>query len=159
MHGEAGIGKTASAGSLDTSGLRVLRAVGVQSESDFPYAGLDQLLGVLTHRLDQLPEPQQIALETALGLRSAPPPSPFLVGLAVLGVLAEEGPLFCLVDDAQWLDEASRRVLTFAGRRLASEGIALVFVARSAGTDSRAWTGSRSAGWPNPRPGRCWAGR
>ncbi|SNY53522.1 regulatory protein, luxR family [Paractinoplanes atraurantiacus] len=131
--GEAGIGKTALAGSLDTTGVRVLRAVGVQSESDFPYAGLHQLLGDL--RADQLPEPQRIALETALGLRSAPPPSPFLVGLAVLGVLADEGPLFCLVDDAQWLDEASRRVLTFAARRLASEGIAFVFVTRSAGAD------------------------
>ncbi|MCM4082299.1 helix-turn-helix transcriptional regulator [Paractinoplanes hotanensis] len=138
VHGEAGIGKTALIDKVDTSAVQVIRMVGVQSESEFPYAGLHQLLGDLTHLADRLPEPQQAALETALGLRAALPPSPFLVGLAVLGVLAEQatnGPLLCLIDDAQWLDEASRLVLAFTARRLGSEGIALVLVSRSVGPE------------------------
>jgi DNA-binding CsgD family transcriptional regulator len=138
VHGEAGIGKTALVAALGTSDVQVIQVVGLQSESEFPYAGLHQLLGGAAQPAGELPEPQRAALETALGQRAAPPPSPFLVGLAVLGTLAEKaaaGPLLCLVDDAQWLDEASRLVLTFAARRLGSEGIVLVLVTRAPGPE------------------------
>ncbi|GAA0222181.1 ATP-binding protein [Cryptosporangium japonicum] len=137
VHGEAGIGKTAlvrSALARLGDGVRVEHAVGVESEMELPYAGLHLLLVGLLDRVGGLPEPQRDALEVALGLRSGPAPGPFLIGLAVLGLLSEtaaDGPLCCVVDDAQWLDEASRTVLAFAARRLQSEGVVLLFVMRT----------------------------
>ena len=83
--------------------------------------------------MERLPEPQREALDVAFGLRAGPTPNPFLVGLAVLGLLseaAEEQPLLCVVDDAQWLDRASARALAFVARRLLAEKIALVFATR-----------------------------
>ena len=71
------------------------------------------------------------ALSTAFGLRAGAAPDRFLVGLAVLGLLsevAEERPLVCLVDDAQWLDRASAQALAFVARRLLAESVAVVFV-------------------------------
>src|SRR5215470_1477821 len=119
MRGEAGIGKTALLEhARDTaSGFRVERVVGVESEMGFAFAGLHQLCAPLLERLDALSGPQQAALGVALGLRSGEAPDRFLVGLATLSMLAEvaeEGPLLCLVDDAQWLDEASAQALAFA---------------------------------------------
>jgi DNA-binding CsgD family transcriptional regulator len=86
--------------------------------------------------MDRLPQPQQGALAVAFGLGSGPAPNPFLVGLAVLGLLAEiaeERALLCVVDDAQWLDSASERALAFAARRLLAEKIAIVFATRELG--------------------------
>src|SRR5260370_41671616 len=86
--------------------------------------------------MEVLPDAQRGALGVAFGLRAGPAPNPFLVGLAVLGVLseaAEEEPLLCVVDDAQWLDRASARVLGFVARRLLAERIALVFATRELG--------------------------
>ena len=84
-----------------------------------------------------MPQPQHDVLEVAfLGLRTGPAPDRFLVGLAVLGLLAEvaeEKPLLCAIDDAQWLDSASARALAFVARRLVAERIALVFATRSWG--------------------------
>ena len=135
LRGEAGIGKTAL---LDyaaerVEGCRVLRAVGVESEMELPFAALHQLCAPLLDGLERLPPPQRDALETAFGLSSGPRPDRFLVGLAVLSLLsdaAETQPLICLVDDAQWLDRSSAQVLSFVARRLEAESVLLLFAER-----------------------------
>ena len=100
---------------------------------ELPYAALQQLCSPILDLRERLPDPQRDALAVAFGLSAGSAPNPFLVGLAVLGLLseaAEERPLLCVVDDAQWLDRASARALAFAARRLLAEKIALVFAAR-----------------------------
>ena len=161
VRGEAGIGKTALLGHVRqtalASGFRVELAVGVESESQFAFSGLHQLCAPLLDRADALPEPQQAALGVALGLRSGAAPDMFLVGLAALNVLAEvaeEGPLLCLVDDAQWLDQASVQVLAFVTRRLAAERVALAFALRDASeTDASGTDVQPFAGLPELRLG------
>jgi DNA-binding CsgD family transcriptional regulator len=135
LRGEAGIGKTELLNYLSerSTGCRVLRAAGVQSESELSYAGLHQLCAPLLAGLDQLPDPQSDALGTAFGLRSGTAPDRFLVGLAVLSLLAEAGghqPLVCLIEDAQWLDRASALTLGFVARRLLAESVLLAFAVR-----------------------------
>src|SRR5918994_1403524 len=135
IRGEAGVGKTALLHhcARQASGFRVARIAGVESEMELPFAGLHQLCAPMLGRLGALPEPQQVALGVALGLSSGPAPDRFLVGLAALSLLAEvaaERPLLCLVDDAQWLDVASRQVLGFVARRLLAESLAIVFAVR-----------------------------
>jgi hypothetical protein len=135
VRGEAGVGKTALLRSLidGASGCRVARAVGVESEMELPFAGLHQLCGPMLDRLDRLPAPQRDALATAFGLSAGDPPDRFLVGLAVLSLLsdvAEERPLVCVVDDAQWQDRASAQTLGFVARRLLAESVGLVFAVR-----------------------------
>ncbi|MEW1612266.1 MULTISPECIES: AAA family ATPase [unclassified Streptomyces] len=147
VRGEAGIGKTALldwlAGTAaqpdgdDGRELRVLRVTGVEPEADLAFGGLVQLLWPVQARLDALPEPQAAALRAVLGTgREQRGPDRFLTGLAVLTVLAdlaEDGPLLCLVDDAQWLDQATAEALLFAARRLAAEGVAMVLAGRDDG--------------------------
>jgi DNA-binding CsgD family transcriptional regulator len=138
--GEPGVGKTALLDYLaeHASGCRVARAAGIESEMELVYAGLHQLLTPMLDRLERLPPPQANALRTAFGLSSGSAPDRFLVGLAALGLLAEvaeEHPLVCLVDDAQWLDQASAQVLGFVARRLAAESVGLVFAARVLGDE------------------------
>jgi DNA-binding CsgD family transcriptional regulator len=140
LSGEAGVGKTALLEYLvgRASGWRVKHAAGIQSEMELPFAALHQLLGSMIDQLSRLPGPQRAALETAFGISSGPPPNGFLVGLAVLGLLAEvaeERPLLCVVDDEQWLDRVSAQVLVFVARRLGTEGIGMVFAAREPSTD------------------------
>ena len=140
--GEAGIGKTALLEYLiqAASGLRVLRAVGVESEMELAYAGLHQLCAPILERVERLPGPMREALEIVFGLSEGPGPDRFLVGLGVLTLLSdavEEGPLLCVVDDAQWLDQASARTLAFVARRLLAEPVGLVFAAREAGQELR----------------------
>jgi len=135
VRGEAGVGKTALLDHLDgqASGCRVARAAGVESEMELPFAGLQQLCAPMLGSLDHLPEPQRDALGTAFGLAAGEAPDRFLVGLALLGLLAEasgDRPLVCLIDDAQWLDRASAQVLAFAARRLLAEPVAVVFAVR-----------------------------
>ena len=137
VHGEPGVGKTALLEYLAAraAGCRVLRVSGVQSEMELAFAGLHQLCAPLLDRLGVLPGPQQEALRTAFGMSAGPAPDRFLVGLAVLGLLAEaavERPVVCLVDDAQWLDRASAQALAFVARRLGAESVGLVFSARVA---------------------------
>ncbi|GAB2451915.1 ATP-binding protein [Streptomyces incanus] len=140
VRGEAGIGKTAlleyARETAAPSGFRVESSVGAESETQFVFAGLHQLCAPLLGRADALPDPQQAALGVAFGLRAGLAPDLFLVGLAVLNLLAEaaeEAPLLCLVDDAQWLDEASAQVLAFVARRMSAERVALVFALRDSG--------------------------
>jgi DNA-binding CsgD family transcriptional regulator len=135
VSGEAGIGKSALLQSAieSASGFRVMRAVGVESEMELAFAALQQLCAPMLDRLDRLPAPQQDALGVAFGLRAGNAPDRFLVGLAVLSLLsevAEEQPLVCVVDDAQWLDLASAQALVFVARRLLAESVALVLLTR-----------------------------
>jgi DNA-binding CsgD family transcriptional regulator len=135
VRGEPGIGKTALLNhAIDSApDLRLLRAVGVQSEIELAFAGLHQLCAPLLDRLDRLPEPQHQALRVAFGISDGEAPDRFVVGLAALGLLsdaADEQPLLCAVDDAQWLDEASALALAFVARRLFAESVAIVFVTR-----------------------------
>ena len=140
VHGEPGVGKTELLEETVESakGFRVLRAVGVEGEIELAFAALQQLLAPVLPLAERLPAPQREALSVAFGLRSGPPPNPFLVGLAALGVLSEaseERPLLVVVDDAQWLDRASAQALAFAARRLVADKVALVFAARQRGPE------------------------
>src|SRR5215468_1033489 len=142
LRGEAGIGKTALLEYLVTSAsdLRVVRAVGVESEMELAFASLHQLCAPLLDRIEELPAPQRRALETVFGLSDGTAPDRFLVGLAVLSLFAaaaEQCPLLCVVDDAQWLDRASALTLAFVARRLLAEPVGLVFGAREAGEELR----------------------
>jgi predicted ATPase len=139
VHGDPGVGKTALLEyALETAtDFRVVRTSGVEGETELDYAALHQLCSPLLALIDRLPDPQRDALGVAFGLSAGRPPSPFLVGLAVLGLLsegAEERPLLCMVDDAQWLDDASGAALAFVARRLLAERIAITFATRSVGS-------------------------
>ena len=132
MHGEPGVGKTAllEYAIESAAGLRIARVAGVESEMELAFAALQQLCAPMLDRLEGLPDPQRAALGVAFGLSTGPAPDRFLVGLAVLSLLsevAEQQPLLCVVDDAQWLDRASAQTLTFVARRLLAEPVALVF--------------------------------
>jgi DNA-binding CsgD family transcriptional regulator len=135
LRGEPGIGKSELVRYVadHASECRVVRAVGVQSEMELAFAGVHQLCVPILGCMERIPVPQRDALGTVLGLRAGDPPDPFLVGLAVLSLLseaAEERPLVCLVDDAQWLDQASADTLAFVARRLYAESVLLVFATR-----------------------------
>jgi DNA-binding CsgD family transcriptional regulator len=136
VRGEAGIGKSAL---LEygirqaTPGMAVLRAVGVEAESDLAFAGLHGLLRPVLAHLAELPETQSQVLAGALGLALSSHPDRLLVSAAVLGLLAaaaESRPMLCVVDDAQWVDRPSAEALVFAARRLQAERIAILFGAR-----------------------------
>jgi DNA-binding CsgD family transcriptional regulator len=110
----------------------------VQTEIELAFAGLHQLCAPMLGRAEHLPVPQRDALRTAFGLAAGPPPDRFLVGLAALSLLSEiagERPLICLVDDEQWLDQASAQALGFVARRLAVDPVGLVFAAREPGAE------------------------
>src|SRR4051812_20568867 len=135
LRGEPGVGKSALIQYLleRASGCRVSRAAGVESEMELPFAGLHQLCAPMLDRLDRLPAPQRDALATAFGLSAGEAPDRFLVGLAVLSLLsevAEDRPLVCAVDDAQWQDRESAQTLSFVARRLLAESVGLVFAVR-----------------------------
>ena len=145
VSGEAGVGKTALLHYCveQAAGFRVVQVVGMEAEMELPFAGLHQLCMTSLDRLDALPQPQRRALSVALGMSAGPAPDRFLVALAVLSMLsavAEEQPLLCVVDDAQWLDGASAQVLGFVARRLLAESVALVFGIRG-GRVARAFDG------------------
>ena len=140
--GEAGVGKTALLEHLvaSASGLTVARAAAVELEMKMGYAGLQQLCGPLLDRLEVIPAPQREAIEVVFGLGAGEAPDRFLLGLAVLSLLAaaaERRPLLCVVDDAQWLDESSALTLAFVARRLLAEPVGIVFAAREPGVALR----------------------
>ncbi|GAA4588257.1 DNA-binding CsgD family transcriptional regulator [Actinoplanes octamycinicus] len=141
LRGEAGAGKSALLDYLagHAPAGRVVRAAGVEPETELAYSALQQLVAPLLPHLDRLPEPQRAALSTAFGLAAGRPPEALLIGLAVLGLLAEaavDQPLVVVVDDAQWLDRMSEVILTFVARRLDAESVALVFAARTPADDA-----------------------
>jgi AAA ATPase domain len=137
VRGDPGVGKTVLLDDLarraSDAGCRVARAGGVQSEMELAFAGLHPLCAPILDYAERLPVPQRDALWTAFGVAAGPAPDRFLVGLAVLSLMSEvagERPLICVVDDAQWLDQASAQALGFAARRLAADPVGLVFAAR-----------------------------
>ena len=135
IRGDAGIGKStlleyavARAGDA-----RVVRALGVETESEFAYSGLHELVRPLLDRLPELPPVQADALRGALALAEAQSAGRLYIGAATLSLLAaarDDGPLLCVIDDAHWLDEASAGALVFAARRLEAEGVVMLFAAR-----------------------------
>ena len=137
--GEAGIGKSAvlaRAAARAAPHARVRQIVASESEMELAYAGLQQLCAPMMNAIDSLPLPQREALEVALGLSSASSGNRFLVGLAVLGLLTEaagDRPLLCIIDDAQWLDDASSQAIAFVARRLDAEGITILLAMRTVG--------------------------
>jgi DNA-binding CsgD family transcriptional regulator len=140
VSGPAGVGKTALLDYVaeQVSGCRVVRAAGVQSEMELPFAALHQVCAPLLGNLERLPVPQRDALRIAFGMMAGPAPDRFLVGLAVLGLLAdvaEQQPLVCLIDDEQWLDRSSAQVLGFVARRVVAESLGLIFAARIPSSD------------------------
>ena len=134
--GEPGVGKTALLEDLAerASGCRVVSVSGVQSEMELAFAALHQLCAPLLDRLDAVPAPQALALRTTFGMSPGPVPDRFLVGLAVLSLMAEaaaDQPLLCVVDDEQWLDRASAQLMAFVARRLGAESVGLAFGTRA----------------------------
>ena len=136
LRGEPGVGKSALLRYLSgrVAGWHVATAVGVESEIELAYSGLHQLCAPMLDHLERLPAPQRDALATVFGQSSGPAPDRFLVGLATLSLfaeVAEQQPLVCIVDDAQWLDHASSQILGFVCRRLFAERVAVVCAART----------------------------
>ena len=145
IRGEPGIGKTALLryAARQASGMRTTEVEGVQAEMELPFAGIHRLCAPMLDKLGELAEPQRNALRVALGVSSGDAPARFLIAVAVLNLLsatAEERPLLCLVDDAQWLDAASVQALGFVARRLLAEPVAMVFSLREP-TTTRALDG------------------
>ncbi|MFJ8827380.1 AAA family ATPase [Streptomyces sp. NPDC102467] len=138
MRGDPGIGKTAlldyaAERARGTYGMRVVRATGIETEAEIPFASLHLLLSPVLDRIAALPVRQADALRGAFGLHADGGDDRLLTGLATLSLLAElaaERPVLCVVDDAHWLDHASAQALLFAARRLAAEGVVLLLGAR-----------------------------
>ncbi|MCW2546127.1 MAG: family ATPase, partial [Mycobacterium sp.] len=140
LRGEAGIGKSALLEDLadKAQDCCICRAVGVESEKELAYAGLQQLCGPVIDRLADLSTLHRNSLEQVFGLSSGSPPDRFVVGMAVLdlvAMVAEGQPLMWLVDDAQWLDRSSIQAIGFASRRLLAERLVIVIAARDDGED------------------------
>src|SRR6187397_720604 len=135
LRGEPGIGKsTLCAYAVERAeGLRVLRAQGIESEAELPFAALADLLRPLLAHLGEIPPPQAAALEAALALGPPAAGDPFTTCAATLSLLAtaaEDGPLLAVIDDAHWLDRSSAQSLLFAARRVDAEGIAFLVATR-----------------------------
>ncbi len=133
--GEPGIGKSAllAYAEQQASGMNILRARGIQSEAQIPFAGLFELLRPALGTIDQIPVPQADALEGALALRPSRGEDRFAIGAATLSLLAayaEQAPLLVVVDDAHWLDGSTANALLFAARRLAADPVAIVLAVR-----------------------------
>jgi hypothetical protein len=143
--GEAGIGKSALLRYAAEQALdaRILEVRGVEPESGMPFGGLHALFYPVRSYLTSLSDPQRDALSAALGFASGQVPSRFLVAAAVvelLATLAEEQPVLCLIDDAQWIDQQSLASLTFAQRRLRGDRIAMIFATRTGSLAGRSHT-------------------
>ena len=134
VRGVAGSGKSTLLADAvaHATGDTVLRTSGVESESPLAFAALQRLLWPLRGRVDSLPDPQQVALRAVFGEASGEGDRylAFLATLSLLADAAEDGPVVAVVDDAQWLDDASAAALLFAARRLDAERVGLLFAVR-----------------------------
>src|ERR1700743_241156 len=135
VHGQAGVGKTAllDYACAGAHGFRIARASGVEAEMELPSAAVHQVCAPFLELIPRLHQPQAEALGVAFGLTTGSAPNPFLVGLAVLGLLseaAEDQPLLGVLDDAHWLDRSSAAALAFVARRVLAERIVLLFATR-----------------------------
>ncbi|MET8297628.1 LuxR family transcriptional regulator [Streptomyces sp. NPDC005180] len=138
LRGEAGVGKSAlldhAAALAEQEGRPVLRASGVEAESALPHAGLHQFLHPLLHGAARLDGASRAALDSAFGAAPGQPPSVMTLGIAVLGLLTSARsarPPLLVLDDGQWLDEASADVCCFVGRRLAGSPVKLLVAVRT----------------------------
>ena len=137
IRGEAGIGKSAliAHARARAADMTVLSVTGNEFDVEVSYAGLYDLLRPTIDVVDQLPDPQRDALQSAFALGSPTTGSRFGVAIGVLGHLshlAGRGPVLVTVDDGQWLDAASVEALAFVARRVAAEGIVVLIAERSA---------------------------
>src|SRR4051812_7815023 len=142
IRGEAGIGKTALLRYCEHEAVdcQVIHVAGVEDELELPFAALHQLCQPLLDHLSEVPEPQTRALRIAFGLEAGATPGRFMVGPAVLTLLADVAPnkpLVCVIDGAQWVDEASAQVFGFVARRLFAESVVLLLVVRETGNRHR----------------------
>ncbi len=138
LRGEAGVGKTALLGHAvavaERAGRTVLRAAGVEAESELPYAGLHQLLHPLLGEVERLDDGTRAVFDAVFGRAEGEPPSVMRLGIATLGLLslaAERRPLLVVLDDGQWLDDSSADVCGFVGRRLAGSPVRLLIAVRT----------------------------
>jgi hypothetical protein len=154
LRGEAGIGKSARLSDVAKSadGFRVCRAGGVESEMELAYAGLQQLCGPLAGHNAELTTLHRNVLDQVFGLTEGPPPERFLVGIAALDLVAtvaKKQPVVWLIDDAQWIDQASMQAIGFVARRLLAERVLILSLRATSATRTK-WQGyrnSRSAAW------------
>jgi DNA-binding CsgD family transcriptional regulator len=146
LRGEPGVGKTALLDELETFApdFRVIRTEGIESELRLDYAALLRIVLPVMDRIPHLPVPQRDAIEAAFGLSATAQRDQFLVGLATLTLLGDPertAPLLVVVDDAHWLDQESMAALSFVGRRLQADRVALVFAVRDSFADQMATKG------------------
>ncbi len=155
MRGDPGVGKTALLEHAveSASDLSVVRATGIESEMELPFAALHQLCAPILERLKHLPGPQRDALATTFCLSEGTIPDRFVVGLGVLSLLsdaAEQRPLLCVVDDVRWLDQASAQALAFVARRLGADSVVMLFSTREPGEELRGLPELLVEGLPTP---------
>jgi predicted ATP-dependent serine protease len=136
LHGEPGIGKTALIEQvLSLAGeFNVLRTVGNEAEMELSYASLQEFLRSEIAEVEQLPDPQRHAIETALGRANGNAPDRLLLGLGVLNLVSlvsAKRPVLCVVDDVQWLDQPSAQAIAFAARHVSKEAVVFLFGTRS----------------------------
>ncbi|MEU0946449.1 LuxR family transcriptional regulator [Streptomyces canus] len=138
LRGDSGVGKSALLGHVAQLAAaeehRVIRAAGVEAESDLPFAGLHQFLYPLLSYIERLDEVHRKVFDVVFGRSEGPPPSVMTLGIAVLDLLslaASQHPLLLVLDDGQWLDASSTEVIGFVGRRLTGSSVKLVVVLRA----------------------------
>jgi len=136
LQGEPGIGKTALIDHIVSLAgeFNVLRTVGNEAEIELAYASLQELFRAQTEAIEQLPDPQRRAIETALGIVTGIAPDRLLLGLGVLNLVSlvsAKRPVLCVIDDAQWLDPPSAQAIAFAARHVSKEAVVFLFAART----------------------------
>lgn len=137
LTGPPGVGKTAlldAAVAIAQRDVQVVRAAGVEFESDISFAGLNLVLLPFIHHLPALIDHQRTALSVALGLTEGAPASRLFVAasaLALLRAAAGQQPLVMVIDDLPWLDRPSAQVLGFIARRLAGTKVTFLAAIRT----------------------------